>query len=378
MLLLARSLDVGGAERQLVLLAKGLKERGHSVEVAVFYRRVGVLTSELQESGVEVIDLQKKGRWDLLFFMARTIRELRRRGPGIIYSFLGGANMVATAVLPFLPKTRLVWSIRASNMDLSEYDWLHRFSYGVERRLSNSPRLIIANSSAGATFAVQNGFPASKVVVVPNGIDTSRFRPDAQLRRRQRQAFGLGPDHIALGVLARLDPQKGHAIFLRAASIVAEKAPNLRFLCIGQGLELARLRRLSDELGLGDRVTFTGEQDSVAALSALDLACSCSVWGEGFSNSIAEAMACGLPCIVTDVGDSAAIVGEAGIVVPPGSPAALAQAIEFQIRNLPNHDPARPRQRILDNFSLAAMVERTLDVLNAVVDGPGGCASRPE
>lgn len=121
------------------------------------------------------------------------------------------------------------------------------------------------------------------------------------------------------------------------------------------------LQRLAKSLGIADRVQFTGELDPAAALNAFDVSCSPSIT-EGFSNAIAEAMACGVPCIVTDVGDSALIVGDSGTVVPPSSPTALAQAIEQAIRGLGKHDPKRPRQRIVDNFSIDRMVDRTVEV----------------
>jgi glycosyltransferase involved in cell wall biosynthesis len=246
-------------------------------------------------------------------------------------------------------------------MDLSSYGWLARATCRAERRLSRTPDLILANSFAGAKHSICNGFPESKIEVVPNGVETNRFRPDAALRSRQRRIFGLEDDQIAVGVLARLDPMKGHPTFLLAASMVAASPMNLRFFCIGDGAELFKLKQMAEELGLSDRVNFTGGSDPVAALNALDIVCSSSRWGEGFSNSIAEAMACGLPCIVTDVGDSAMIVGPTGTVVPPDSPRALAEAILAQASSLARHDPEAPRERVIELFSREVMVSRTLD-----------------
>jgi glycosyltransferase involved in cell wall biosynthesis len=362
--LLIRSLDVGGSERQLVLLAKGLKAGGHSVQVGLFYGG-GRMVAELVESGVEVVDLGKSGRWDPTF-ATRLVRELRRRRPDLIYSFLGGANLVASAIRAFIPKTRLVWSVRASDMKLQEYGWVESLSYKLEQSLSGSPDLIIANSSAGAAFAVRNRFPPSNIVVVPNGIETTRFRPDPQIRRSQRHAFGLTDNEVAIGVLSRLDPMKGQDMFLQAARIVTAEASNLRFFCIGYGPERRRLEQLAESLGPGVRVEFTGEQEPVAALNALDIACSCSVWGEGFPNSIAEAMACGLPCVVTDVGDSKTIVGSLGAVVPPHSPEKLAEALLATVASLAVHDPERVRARITDNFSAENMVEGTLQAFEQI------------
>jgi glycosyltransferase involved in cell wall biosynthesis len=186
------------------------------------------------------------------------------------------------------------------------------------------------------------------------------------LRAEQRRKLGLADDEIAVGVLARLNSTKGYPAFLRAAAEVARTEHRARFLCVGSGPELDALRDLAAELRITHRVIFTGELDAAAALNAFDIACSPSLT-EGFSNAIAEAMSCGLPCIVTDVGDSAAIVGDAGTVVPPGSPEALAAAIQAQIANLDKHDPASSRRRIVDNFSVGTMVERTLEVFRSVL-----------
>lgn len=217
------------------------------------------------------------------------------------------------------------------------------------------------NSESGRAFAIGRGFPASKIKLVSNGVDTERFRPDAALRRDQRRKLGLGKDDIAVGVLARLNATKDYPTFLRAAGQMAPRAPRARFLCVGSGPELEALERLANGVGIADRVQFTGEVDPASALNAFDIACSPSVT-EGFSNAIAEAMACGLPCIVTDVGDSALIVGDRGTVVPPSSPATLAQAIQQAIRVLDEHDPSKPRQRIVDEFSIDRMVDRTVEV----------------
>ncbi len=370
--LLARSLEVGGAERQLIALAKGLQERGHSVRIGLFYMR-GALLEELRGTGVEVIDLHKTGRWDIPRFIARTIAALKRAEPEIVYSFLGGANLVAAAVRPFV-NARYVWSVRASNMKLKEYGLTSRIAYWLERSISALPDLIIANSSAGSGHAIQNGFPANRIVMIPNGIDCSRFRSIGELRAVQRRSLRLDENQIAVGLVARLDPMKGHKVFIQAAAIAATRAPNIRFLCIGEGpeLQLHQLKLMRDELGLADRLTFTGALEPVAAFNALDIACSCSVWGEGFSNSIAEAMACGLPCIVSDVGDSAAIIDSSGTLVPPAAPEALANAILVQAASLDRHDPEKPRQRIAENFSISAMVDRTLDAFHHRLGIPSG------
>jgi glycosyltransferase involved in cell wall biosynthesis len=360
--LLIRSLGIGGAERQLVQLALGLNERGFKVTVAVFYRG-GALERELAERGIAIVDLAKRGRWDMAGFLLRLVRALRAERPDIVYPFLGTANTVASLVRPFAPRFRLLWSIRASNMPLEHYDWAPAFGYRIESALSSSPDLIIANSQAGADYAVRHGFPADRMAVVPNGIDTERFRPDEALRREARVRWGFAEDVVAIGVLARIDPMKDHANFLRAAALVAAQRPDLRFLCIGEGGEdyVRGLKALAEESGIGERVLWPGPAaDPVLELNGLDIVCSSSSAGEGFSNAVAEAMACRRLCVVTDVGDSARVVGDTGLVVPPRDPDALAAALLAALERLGPEAGSPARERMVKDYSVARMVERTI------------------
>jgi glycosyltransferase involved in cell wall biosynthesis len=363
--LVIRSLNRGGSERQLVELAGGLRQRGHRVTVAVFYSPAP-LEVELRQADVAVIDLRKTGRWDNFGFLRRLRAAIWNAKPDVVYSFLGGANIFAAAVRPFIGRTKLVWSIRSADMDLTRYDWAHRFAFTIERRLSRAADLIISNSQAGLEYAAARGFPRERIAVVPNGIDVSRFRPDAGLRQTQRAAWGLAETDVAVGMLARLDAMKGYPDFLRAAAQVVRRRSDVKFVCIGDGAEQQTLQALAIDLGIADRVSFPGPaHDPVAALNGLDLFCSASIT-EGFSNSIAEAMACGLPSVVTDVGDSALIVGECGSVVPRSRPDLLADAIAEQLETQSNGESKLRRARIVDEFPISKMLDRTVVLLQQV------------
>jgi|CXWL01.1.fsa_nt_gi glycosyltransferase involved in cell wall biosynthesis len=371
-LLLTRSLDRGGAERQLVALAKGLTHRGHAVAVAVFFGG-GVYEAELSRAGVRVLNLGKQGRWDVWPFLNRLVRLLRKEHPAVMHSYLGVPNILATALKPLLPGTRIIWGVRASNVDLSRYDWLSRQAYALERHLARFADLIIANSYAGKRHAVASGFPESKIVVIPNGIDTEYFRFDPEGRRQVRSAWGLGEDEILVGLVARLDPMKGHPTFLEAASRIARERHDVRFVCVGDGpvAYAEALKQQAEALGLTKQLTWAGTRDNMPAVySALDLSSSSSSFGEGFSNTIAEAMACGVPCVVTDVGDAKRIVGDAGYVVAPGSPAALAAAWQEAL-DMGDAERAsrsrRARERVIEHFSLERLIEETALVLETTV-----------
>ena len=367
-LFLTRSLDRGGAERQLVVLAKGLAGRGHAVSVAVFFGG-GVYEAELARAGVRVINIGKQGRWDVLPFLNRLVRLLRKERPAVLHSYLGVPNILAAALKPLLPGTRIIWGVRASNVDLSRYDWLSRLAYTLERRLARFADCIIANSNAGKCHAVANGFPEGKMVVIPNGIDTEYFRFDPEGRRQVRLAWGVGEDEILVGLAARLDPMKDHPVFLEAASRIARERRDVRFVCVGGGpADYAEaLKQHAAALGLTNQLIWVGARDDMPAVySALDIASSSSSYGEGFSNTIAEAMACGVPCVVTDVGDSALIVGDAGSVVPPGDYNALAAAIGRLI-DRPHEERLVLgevcRARVVSEFGIDRLIQRTEEAL---------------
>lgn len=372
---LIRSLEIGGAERQLVTLAKGLAARNFKVAVFCFYAG-GALSSELSDSPVQLIPLEKRDRWDMLTFFRTLIARLQAWQPDILHSYLSTANLLAVALKPALPKTKIVWGVRASNLDLQQYDWLSRLVDRLEIWASPWVDCIIANSQAGRDYHVQKGFPLSKLQVIPNGIDTQQFCPNGSQRERLRVEWSVADDETLIGLVARLDPVKDHATFLRAASIFGKQQPRARFVCVGSGpADYARqLQELAEELGIANRLLWTGaRRDMPAVYNALDLATLTST-SEGFANAIAEAMACGLPCVVTDVGDSAWIVGETGIVVPPSDPNALAAGWQASLAkvNTSQHSagdcPAR--SRICQHFSLANLIARTEQVLLTLAASP--------
>jgi glycosyltransferase involved in cell wall biosynthesis len=369
---LIRSLQIGGAERQLVQLAAGLHSEGMNVQVLTFYSE-GELRRDLEEKGVPVTDLGKRGRWDIAAFFMRLVSTLRRERPDALYSFLPVANIVAGLSRPLVPSVRIVWGVRASNVDLTQYDRLSRLVFRLECRLSRLADVIIANSRAGRDYHVLNGFPAEKCVVVPNGIDTERFRFDEAGRRRVREEWRIADDHVLIGLAARLDPMKGHPTFIEAAALISERYPYARFVCIGDGPVHYRdeLIALASRLNLDGRIVWAKAGDDMPAVwSAFDIATSSSSFGEGFSNAIAEAMACERHCVVTDVGDSARLVCSTGLVVPPRDAQALAKAWQRLMEGDHRKRNEAARRRIVECFSIDRLVADTEAALvNALTGG---------
>lgn len=367
LIILARKLDQGGAERQIVALAKALKEREHDVHVVLFYVG-GVFDSELVAAGMPVHFVGKRGRWDALRFLVRLARTLRNLRPATVYSFLDLPNILAALLRPIIGRPRLIWSVRAAGMEMRHYDWLSRSIPWLEAWLSRAANVIVANSHAGSAWAVSRGFPVVRMEVVENGIDTVRFRPDPKGRMEVRNEWRIAADQRLIGLVARLDVMKDHRNFLQACALLAARRNEIRFVCVGGGSSAYRieLETFAGEIGIADRIIWAGaRQDMPAVYSALDVASSSSSFGEGFSNAIGEAMACGVPCVVTDVGDSARIVGGVGEVALPGDAQALAGAIERMLDRIEeNADIGRQvRARIIDEFSVERMVLRTEQVI---------------
>jgi glycosyltransferase involved in cell wall biosynthesis len=356
-------LDYGGAEMQATVLANGLARSGHAVSLLVFYP--GGPLFERVSSEVTVRCLEKRGRWDVIGFLRSLFRVLKEDQPDVLCAAMTVANLLACLTRLRSPKLKVAWGVRASDMDLTRYDWLARFSYWLECRFSRCPDLIIANSVAGRRYAVSCGFPDNdRFIVIPNGIDVEHFRPDSRLRGAVRAEWDVGSEETLVGIVARLDPMKDYPNFLEAAAKLARREHGVRFVSVGPGPKdyAATLRERARGLGLKEKMIWAGPRgDLPAVYNALDLLVSSSAFGEGFSNVLGEAMACGVPCVATDVGDAREILGDSGTVVPPSNPEALVAGILALLGRLRLEGAslsARVRQLIAENFSAETFVER--------------------
>ena len=361
---LIRDLNYGGAQRQLVTLVKALhQEDCLDVTVLHFYSG-GPLLKDLIDRGITVISLEKQERWDVLGFFGRLFGHLKRIQPDVLHGYLGESNIVSIFVKPFFPSTRIIWGIRESNTPSDRYGWLGTLLSLLERLLSSFTDLIIVNSHTGKTDYLDRGYAPDKMVVISNGIDTEHFQPDSEAGAKVRLEWGISPNTILIGLVGRLNPMKDHPTFLKAAALLSKEMEDVHFVCVGVGEEnyAKELYQLTDDLGIYEKIIWAGgRSDMPAVFNAVNIACSSSSDGEGFPNVVGEAMACGVPCVVTDVGDSAWIVGDKGIVVPPKNPEALKTAINSLIEktNLDDYNRQEIRQLIVEQFSVRQLVLKT-------------------
>jgi glycosyltransferase involved in cell wall biosynthesis len=371
---LVRQLNYGGAQRQLVTLVKGLAARGQTVTVMSFYSE-GKLDHELVAQGIPIVYLNKQGRWDNLRFLWRMVQTLRQLQPSVIHGYLGIPNLFTILLKPFFPATRMVWGVRESMPTLSD-SLLVNLIHRAECWTSRWADLIILNSHTGKVNHRSIGYPDRKMVVISNGIDTDRFVPSHDSRRQLRQAWQLTDEHCVIGCVGRLHPMKDHSTFLKAAAILHGQYPQLRFVCVGNAdgeHDRAYVRSLQDlatSLGLDGVLQWReATHDIEAVYNAIDLMVLTSSGGEGFPNVLGEAMACGTPCVATAMGDSEFVMGQWGTAVPPKDAGAIAQAVERQHQQSPLLQAQR-RQHIVENFSVATLVEKTSSTLDHLTQTP--------
>ncbi len=366
-LFLSRQLNIGGAERQLVTLANELAARGHEIVIASYYPG-GALAQMLDPKRIKLISYEKKSRWDLFTLFFKTFKIVRDEQPTVLHGWMHTQNVVATFAKALNPRVTMVWAVRASNLE-EHLDWAEKLTIWLQARLSIFASRIAVNSMAGLEYAVKGGLPREKMLFVPNGIDTNTFYPNDEERRRVRAQWNMGDDVKIVGNISRFDPIKNHTMFLKAAAGVAAERSDVRFICVGHGKEsyLQELKQLARSLGLEGKGHWIQAQSEVRAVyNAVDVFCSSSLT-EGFPNVIGEAMACGRHCVVTNVGDSALVVGDTGVVVPSDDAKAMAAGLLDRL-NAAETLNLRARQRILENFTVAHLADKSEYVLYQAIE----------
>ncbi len=365
-------LDTGGAEVMLAKLMDGMDRRRFANTVVSLTDR-GELGTAIESGGTAVHSLgMRRGRPDLSG-LPKLIRILKAVRPHLVQSWLYHADFLSTLAVPFAGSPPLVWNVRCSDMDFTHYP---RQTKWIVRALAVTSRwatAVVSNSEAGVRLHQRRGYRPRRWTVIPNGFDLVKFCPDSSARARLREELALPGDSLLIGLVARVDPMKDHRTFLTAASRVAAANRGMHFVLAGKGTDT--LGAMVAGYGLTGRVHLLGaRRDVERLLPGLDVCCLSSSFGEGFPNVLGEAMACGVPCVATDVGDIRSIVGETGVIVPPRDPAALAEAILDLVHRGPSARRAlgqTARARIEKHYALPRVIEQ----YQALYEGLCGRAS---
>lgn len=369
----------GGAEAVLFRLVRSDTENTHHV-ISLSDR--GKYASLLEEVGasVEALGMQA-GRPSVVHFV-KLIRMIRNQNPDIVQTWMYHADFFGGVAARIAGVNNVYWGLHNGVLDRKTSKRSTIFISRINAFLSRFvPRKIISCSGAAADVHEALGYRRKKMVVVPNGYDLSEYLIDENLRKATRVSLEITGDETLLGMVARFDPQKDHATLLEALSVLSAQGVDFRCLLVGAGLtgDNSDLVEKIFRLGLQDKVLLLGQRNDIPSImNALDVHILSSNSGEAFPNVLCESMACGTPCVTTNVGDAGFIVGATGWVVPPGVPQALAAALydacieltgegrRFERRKL------EARDRILKYFSIERMVRRYQDVWQGAEDRKGG------
>jgi len=358
-LFLMHSMAVGGTQRQLIVLCRELQRRGHEVTVLLHYTGE-LLDAELQERGVRIIDLDKRGRWHNFAFLIRLIQAVRAEQPDVVYAHLPLPNLLALLLRYLGEGCAIVCGVRASDMTAARTNLLVRLSLLLEQRFVRHADVVIVNSHTGARH-LSRGKRYENVVVIENGFEPERFVFDESGRRRKRASWHATDDTPVVGCVARLDPMKDHASLLRAFALLRQSHPNACLICAGTQLQpyFSELRELAQRLRLDQVVRWVEHESDLGPLySGFDVLCLSSAYGEGFPNALAEAMACGVPCVATDVGDASRILSSADYLVPPRDPDSLARALTAALAHGRTCSKLRV-EKIHREFSVRNLADKT-------------------
>ncbi len=369
------ALATGGAQMMMAKLLEA--DGGRHSQMVVSLQPGGGLWGRVAATGVELHHLGlAPGRLSLKA-VARLRQLLRRWRPDLVHGWMYHGNLAGLAgarlAYPGLP---VLWNIRHSLHDLGLEKPATRRVIRIGAPLSRLAAALVYNSSLSAAQHRGHGYGARHVEVVPNGFDTDLFRPDAAAGAALRQELGLGPATALVGLVARYHPMKDHGTMLRAAARLLAAGADFRLVLVGPGMtaDNGDLVRLIGEQGLGRHVALLGERSDMPRLVAgLDIATLCSAWGEGFPNVLGEAMAAGVPCVATAIGDCRPLLEGVGEVVAPQDPEALAGALGVLLRLSGAERRARGlsgRERILRDYALAAIVRRYDRLYEAVAAPP--------
>jgi len=344
------------------LLARMKRERFHNTVIVLAQN--GSVGEKIQALGIPVHALNMRRGAPNPMAVLKLARWLRKLNPQVIQTWMYHADLLGGLTNQLATRAPLAWGIRHSNLDPQHNKRGTLLVAKACARLSRKlPARIVCNSEAACANHIAFGYDASKMLVIPNGFDLSTFQPNPEARLSVRRELGLPEQSMLIGLVGRFDPQKDHRNFIEAAGLLHKNFADAHFVLCGEGItqENEPLMSWMKAAALEENCHLLGRRDDVPRLlAAFDIATSSSL-GEAFPNVIGEAMACGVPCVVTNAGDSAMIVGSTGRIVPVQNVAALAEAWR-ELLSLNEEERARlgqaARARVQEHFDLEVIARR--------------------
>lgn len=318
------SLEIGGAEGMLERLVQESSNDSEIQQSIITLKDEGAIGLRLRLDGFEVISLGMKSYLSAPIILYKLILLFKTIRPDVVYSWMYHADLLCGAAASFCGVKNIIWGIRNSRIPQRGFSITSAVRKICSVLSFYIPSKIVCCAEAAKLAHIDLGFCASKMVVIPNGYDLISFNPSSELRDRTRSDLGFSERHLVVGVVGRFDPLKDFENFIKAASLLSQDFDNVKFLMVGRGLvsENIELKAWIDKSYRPEDFILIGESVPHDLYAAMDVYCLSSK-AEGFPNVVAEAMAMRIPCVVTDVGDAARIVGESGVVVDPMNSHAL-------------------------------------------------------
>jgi glycosyltransferase involved in cell wall biosynthesis len=364
-ILAIRSLEIGGAERQFIELVKNLNLS--KFELCIISNYKGSLDKEI--SDFNHILMHKKGFWDIKYFY-RLILFIKNFKPDIIYCFMPDMNItMSIAKIIGIFRFKLIWGQFGSEPDFKDYASIMKKLYQIQKRIEFTVNGVLSDGTQGLEFYRKMGYRLKEWEVIYSGTDINRFKRNESDRIVFRQKFGLSSDSIAIGICSRLDPMKGYYTFAEAAKNIMNQFKNVYFFSIGYGDDSIKENSIKILGDNANRFIWLGKiSQPEKYLSGWDIYCSTSLYGEGFSNSIIEAMSCSLPVVATKVGEAEHQVGISELVIEPGNSKILEKTlISLIVNDKIKELGVQSRIRVEQNFSSILMAKKTSLFFNKIL-----------
>ncbi|SDX70611.1 Glycosyltransferase involved in cell wall bisynthesis [Collimonas sp. OK242] len=322
-------LNVGGAEFMLKRLIESHQGDTAYRHTVISLTDIGKVGQQLQSLGVEVQALYMHSVLDIPRVLWQLVRLIRGSDPVLVQTWMYHADLLGGLAARIAGNRNVIWGIRTTDVQAAgtRATTMVRLACACLSRWV--PHTIVCAADASRRAHVAVGYDATRMVIVPNGFDLSRLVATAGQSAMLRARYRIAATEIVIGVIGWFNPAKDHKNFVRAAGLVAQQYPHARFLMVGRGLDASNAELACEiaQTGHADRFVLLAERADVpVCLAAMDIFC-LSSRTEGFPNVVGEAMAMGVPCVVTDVGDSAMLIADTGIVVPKEDPIRLARGL---------------------------------------------------
>ena len=355
-------LDQGGAEAMLVRLLRRL-DRDTFAQSVVSLTTRGVYGEVIEGMGIPLLTLGVTGWGAMPGGLVQLRRTMKQQRPDVVQTWLYHADLMGLVAARWANHAAVAWNVRCAALLPGDVPASTRLLTKVLARLSSSADVILFNSKAGLEAHRALGYCATRSEVIPNGFDLDERRPDAGKRASFRAELGVSDETFVVGMISRAHRMKDQSTFLAAAARLRETGRPVRFVIagLGQSWQNGVLAAGIDQFGLRDRVHLLGLRNDVPRIMAgLDCLVSTST-SEGFPNVIGEAMACGVPCVATDAGDSRLIVGDTGFIVPIGDVDGIVAGVSTLMTEGPDARCLRARacrDRIVEHFELGQIAAR--------------------